>query len=127
MRRRKMVRPINLRLTESLRAQLEAAATARRISTNQLMRELLEDSGKPLVEYLADFERRARDIIERKARDSKDKNPEEAFRRLATLGGLLRKTYTDVELLLLSDIARNPELRVLMLGAPQEQEKGGKS
>ena len=42
-RRRNPIRQINLRITEQLRQQLEAVATERRISTNQLMRQLLED------------------------------------------------------------------------------------
>jgi len=46
MRRRK-IRQINLRLTEPLRARLEAAAAERQISTNQLMRQLLEDGLDP--------------------------------------------------------------------------------
>jgi predicted DNA-binding protein len=41
MRRRK-IRQINLRLGEPLRRRLETAAAEREISTNQLMRELLE-------------------------------------------------------------------------------------
>ena len=42
MRRRKP-RQINLRINEELRRKLESAAKERRISTNQLMRQLLED------------------------------------------------------------------------------------
>ena len=42
MRRRKP-RQINLRINEELRRKLEAAAKERQISTNQLMRQLLED------------------------------------------------------------------------------------
>jgi ribosome recycling factor len=43
MRRRKPIRQINLRITEQLRQRLESAAQERRISTNELMRQLLED------------------------------------------------------------------------------------
>jgi hypothetical protein len=43
MGRREPIRQINLRLTETLRRKLETAALERQISTNQLMRLLLED------------------------------------------------------------------------------------
>jgi HicB family len=43
MRRRKPIRQINLRIAEQLRQKLEIAAKERGISTNQLMRQLLED------------------------------------------------------------------------------------
>ena len=43
MARRKPIRQINLRITEQLRQRLESAAQERRISTNELMRQLLED------------------------------------------------------------------------------------
>jgi hypothetical protein len=43
MARRKPIRQINLRVTEQLRQRLESAAQERRISTNELMRQLLED------------------------------------------------------------------------------------
>jgi len=43
MARRKPIRQINLRITEQLRQRLETAAQERRISTNELMRQLLED------------------------------------------------------------------------------------
>ena len=41
--RRKPIRQINLRIDEALRRKLETAAKDRRISINQLMRQLLED------------------------------------------------------------------------------------
>jgi hypothetical protein len=43
MGRRKPIRQINLRITEQLRQRLESAAQERRISVNELMRQLLED------------------------------------------------------------------------------------
>jgi hypothetical protein len=43
MARRKPIRQINLRITEQLRQRLESTAQERRISTNELMRQLLED------------------------------------------------------------------------------------
>jgi predicted HicB family RNase H-like nuclease len=43
MGRREPIRQINLRVTETLRRKLETAALERQISTNQLMRLLLED------------------------------------------------------------------------------------
>jgi uncharacterized protein (DUF1778 family) len=46
MPRGKPIRQINLRITEKQRQQLEAAAERRGISTNQLMRQLLEDALK---------------------------------------------------------------------------------
>ena len=42
--RRKPIRQINLRIGEALRRKLEAAAKARGISTNTLMRQVLEDA-----------------------------------------------------------------------------------
>jgi hypothetical protein len=42
MGRRKPIRQINLRISEALRSKLEAAAKERRVSTNELMRQLLE-------------------------------------------------------------------------------------
>ena len=41
--RRKPIRQINLRINDELRRKLETAAKDRRISINQLMRQLLED------------------------------------------------------------------------------------
>jgi uncharacterized protein (DUF1778 family) len=42
MRRRKKIRQINLRITDDLRGRLQRAADERRVSINQLMRQLLE-------------------------------------------------------------------------------------
>ena len=44
MARRKPIRQINLRIGEALRRKLEAAAKARGISTNTLMRQVLENA-----------------------------------------------------------------------------------
>ena len=44
MPRHKPIRQINLRIGEALRRKLEAAAKARGISTNTLMRQVLEDA-----------------------------------------------------------------------------------
>ena len=59
MRRRKPIRQINLRITEQLRARLEAAAAGRGISTNQLMAQLLEAGlekmkGKTIADDIAE-------------------------------------------------------------------------
>jgi hypothetical protein len=58
MRRRKPIRQINLRITEQLRARLEAAAAGRGISTNQLMAQLLEagleNKNKTIADDIAD-------------------------------------------------------------------------
>ena len=43
VRRRRRPRQINLRLAEPLRHKLQATAKERQISTNQLMRQLLEE------------------------------------------------------------------------------------
>jgi hypothetical protein len=58
MRRRK-VRQINLRINEEFRRKLETAAEERGISTNQLMRQLLEDG---LENKAKQFENLARSV-----------------------------------------------------------------
>ena len=119
---------VNLRIDEELRRLLERTADTHRATFSQEVRARLAGSfdTKPLWNLLDDFERQAGDILERNARNSKDKNIADTFRRRATLGATLRKAYADVEQLLALDM-HDPELRKLMRGTPQEREKGGKS
>jgi len=60
MARRKPIRQINLRISEELRRKLEAAAQERRISTNELMRQLLEDGLENEIKAKQSLEERVR-------------------------------------------------------------------
>jgi hypothetical protein len=68
MARRKPIRQINLRITEQLRQRLESAAQERRISTNELMRQLLEDgleNENKAKQSLEDRVRRLENLVQR--------------------------------------------------------------
>ena len=65
MARRKPIRQINLRITEQLRQRLESAAQERRISTNELMRQLLEDG--------LENENKAKQSLESRLRNLEDR------------------------------------------------------
>jgi len=67
MGRRKPVRQINLRISESLRKQLEISAEARGTSINNLMRRLLEDGLKKENKAKQSLEERVRHLEERLA------------------------------------------------------------
>ena len=60
MARRKPIRQINLRISEELRRKLEKAAQERRISTNELMRQLLEDGLENEIKAKQSLEERVR-------------------------------------------------------------------
>jgi hypothetical protein len=66
MGRREPIRQINLRITETLRRKLETAALERRISTNQLMRLLLEDGlqNKAKQQSLEERVQRLEDLVQ---------------------------------------------------------------
>jgi|SRR6516165_787796 len=89
VRRRRRPRQINLRLAEPLRHKLQAAAKERQISTNQLMRQLLEAGleNKPnprLDDYFADLKRDLRNDLERIAREAaRTHDPEPALRDIS--------------------------------------------
>jgi hypothetical protein len=80
-----------LRLAEPLRHKLQATAKERQISTNQLMRELLEAGleNKPnpsLDDHFADLKRDLRNDLERRAREAaRTHDPEPALRRISVL------------------------------------------
>src|SRR5262249_27504645 len=65
MARRKPIRQINLRITEQLRQRLESAAQERRISTSELMRQLLEDG--------LENENKAKQSLESRLRNLEDR------------------------------------------------------
>jgi ribosome recycling factor len=68
MRRRKPIRQINLRINEELRRKLEGAAEERRISINELMRQLLEESlenRNKAKQSLEDRVRRLESLVQR--------------------------------------------------------------
>jgi hypothetical protein len=67
MARRKPIRQINLRITEQLRQRLGSAAQERRISTNELMRQLLEDGLEKENKAKQSLEQRVRHLEERLA------------------------------------------------------------
>jgi hypothetical protein len=96
MPRRKPIRQINLRINDELRRKLEAAAHDRRISINQLMRQLLEDG----------FEN-----------ENKAQSSEARMRNLEDRVHRLEKLH---------DRVRNLEDRVFIFkSAVQDQEEGG--
>jgi hypothetical protein len=67
MGRRKPIRQINLRITEALRSKLEAAAIERRVSTNELMRQLLEaglENEKKIKQSLEERVRRLENLVQ---------------------------------------------------------------
>ena len=68
MRRRKPIRQINLRISDELRRELEVAAQERRISINQLMRQLLEaglENENKAKQSLENRVRRLEDLVQR--------------------------------------------------------------
>ena len=131
MRRRKPSKPnavvqVNLRIEEQLRRELEAAAKEHHVTFSQEVRLRLTKANQPLTSYLADFERNACDIIEHNARNN-PKDIESAFRRRADLRTKLAHLQTGVEDVLMPDLRVSKQLRELVRGAQQEQEKGGKA
>ena len=96
MARRKPIRQINLRISEELRRKLETAAKDRRISINQLMRQLLEDGVED---------------------ENKAQSVEDRVRKLEDDVYRLEKLH---------DRVRNLEDRVFIFKSPvQDQEEGG--
>jgi hypothetical protein len=65
--RRKPIRQINLRINDELRRKLETTAKDRRISINQLMRQLLEDGveDENKAQSLEDLVRNLEDRVHR--------------------------------------------------------------
>ena len=94
--RRKPIRQINLRINDELRRKLETAAKDRRISINQLMRQLLEDGVED---------------------ENKAQSVEDRVRKLEDDVYRLEKLH---------DRVRNLEDRVFIFKSPvQDQEEGG--
>ena len=75
MARRKPIRQINLRITEQLRQRLESAAQERRISTNELMRQLLEDGLETETKAKQSLEERVRRLEENLAQGAQVSKP----------------------------------------------------
>jgi hypothetical protein len=135
MRRRKPKTwvQVNLRIQEELRRQLATAAEANQVSFNEEVRARLIDSfdqktRQSLASFLAEFERNARDIIERNAREfaRNADDMELIWRRLAALGASMKGTYAGVEETLLRDM-QDSDLRELVRGKPDEAKSKTKS
>jgi len=115
---------VNLRITEKLRRELEAAAKEHGVTFSLEVRSRLIGSlTQSLASYLADFARRAREIIEHSTRK---KDIEATWRRLRALDAKSARFYADVEEELLPYL-QDPKVRELLRGAQQEREKGGKA
>jgi len=115
---------VNLRITEKLRRELEAAAKQHGVTFSLEVRSRLIGSlNQSLASYLADFARRAREIIEHSTRKE---DIEATWRRLRALDAKSARFYADVEEELLPYL-QDPKVRELLRGAQQEREKGGKA
>jgi hypothetical protein len=112
-----------LRIRESLRAQLAAAAEEHEVSFNEEVRARLIDSfeqktRQSLADFLQNFERDARDLIERNAREfaRNADDLELTWRRLAALGASMKGTYAGLEETLSPEMRRIPELKTRVRG-----------
>jgi hypothetical protein len=132
-RKTNSIAQVNLRITPQLQQQLAAAAIAHgntfsREVRARLVESLVEPELTSLAEFLSDFERRARDIVEHNARGSRLREPqiEATFRRLAALRTKIVHFQTGIEEVLLHDM-HIPELRALVRGGETKPKSKAKS
>src|SRR5215469_12380159 len=103
MRRRKPSKPdavvqVNLRIDERLRRELEAAAKEHHVTFSQEVRLRLTQAEPSLADSIADFKRRARDVIEHGVRNSNPKDIETAWGHRQQVDAACTKFYTAVEI-----------------------------
>src|SRR6516165_11310849 len=126
-RPRRRPRQINLRLAEPLRHRLVVAAKERQISTNQLMRQLLEagleTKAKPSVaDLIDDLKRDLRDIVESNARKvaHSPQDLEHIGRRVTAVEAKLAGIPAAIEETLSPDLRDSKQLRERVRGASNE-------